>query len=106
MAHFAIINDENVVLNVVVVANEAITDENGLESEQMGKTFLSELLDIEESKIIQTSYNNNIRDIFASIGYYYDPAQDIFLYPYDMETGDYLSFEEAVEYNNMHIKDS
>ena len=39
---------------------------------------------------IQTSYNNNFRGIFASIGYTYDPVQDIFIAPVEENSDEAL----------------
>jgi len=71
MAHFAEIDDNNIVLRVLVV-------DNSIESE--GETFLSETLKL-GGRWIQTSYNANFRGCFAGVGYSYDPVQDIFIAP-------------------------
>ena len=71
MAHFAEIDDNNIVLRVLAV-------DNSMESE--GETFLSETLGL-GGRWIQTSYNSNFRGCFAGIGYSYDAVQDIFIPP-------------------------
>ena len=71
MAHFAEIDENNIVLRVLGL-------DNSLESE--GQTFLSETLGL-GGRWIQTSYNANFRGCFAGIGYSYDPIQDIFIAP-------------------------
>lgn len=71
MAHFAEIDDNNIVLRVLAV-------DNSMESE--GETFLSETLGL-GGRWIQTSYNANFRGCFAGIGYSYDAVQDIFIAP-------------------------
>ena len=43
MAHFAEISDDGTVLRVIVVSNDVITDEDGVEQEQLGKDFWSKL---------------------------------------------------------------
>lgn len=73
MAHFAEIDDNNIVLRVLAV-------DNSMESE--GETFLSETLNL-GGRWIQTSYNANFRGCFAGIGYSYDSIQDIFIPPYN-----------------------
>ena len=65
MAHFAQIDENNVVIQVLVVEQEVI------DTGDLG----------DSSKWIQTSYNNNIRGRFAGIGYTYDAAKDIFIEP-------------------------
>ena len=42
MAHFAELNQENVVLQVIVVNNDVLIDELGNESEQKGIDFCNE----------------------------------------------------------------
>jgi hypothetical protein len=77
MAHFAQL-ENNIVTNVIVVANETIIDENGNESEQKGKDFCSNLLG---GTWIQTSYNSNFRKNFAGVGCTYDETLDAFISP-------------------------
>jgi hypothetical protein len=77
MAHFAQLNDENVVTQVIVVANCELLD-NGVESEAKGVAFCESLLG---GRWIQTSYNGNIRKRFAGIGFSYDSTADVFLTP-------------------------
>lgn len=77
MAHFAELDSNNIVTNIIVVDdNELLVD--GIESEQKGIDFCVNLLG---GTWIQTSYNNNIRKNYAGIGYLYDPIRDAFYYP-------------------------
>ena len=76
MAHFAEIDDTNIVLRVIVVNNEDILDQDGNENEAIGAKFCHDLLG---GRWIQTSYNNSFRGNYAGIGYLYDPIKDIFL---------------------------
>lgn len=68
MAHFAKLDADNVVLNVLVVNNSDILDENGQESETVGIQFLQNLEGWENWK--QTSYN-------TKEGVYYDPDTNL-----------------------------
>ena len=77
MAHFAQLNDNNVVTQVIVVANEELLD-NGVESEAKGIAFCQSLLG---GNWKQTSYNGNIRKRYAGIGYTYDADKDVFIAP-------------------------
>jgi hypothetical protein len=77
MAHFAQLNDENVVTQVVVVNNAELLD-NGVESEAKGIAFCVSLFG---GRWVQTSYNNSIRRRYAGIGYRYDLAADVFIAP-------------------------
>jgi hypothetical protein len=80
MAHFAQLDENNVVLNVVVVSNSDTADENGIEKEEIGIQFLKSVLG-EDTNWRQTSYNNNIRKTYAGIGYTYDEILDAFVPP-------------------------
>ncbi len=75
MAHFAEIDENNKVLRVIVVNNEVITVD-GVENEQVGKDFCSNLFG---GNWIQSSYHGNFRQKAAGIGDYYDPINDIFI---------------------------
>lgn len=79
MAHFAQLNDNNVVTQVIVVANEELI-EDGVESETKGIAFCKSLFG-EDTKWVQTSYNGTIRVHFASIDYTYNVERDAFISP-------------------------
>lgn len=81
MAHFAELHENNVVKRVIVVHNNELLDENGVEQEQKGIDFCHNLLG---GRWIQTSYNASFRKRFAGPGMMYDQANDefIFLQPY------------------------
>lgn len=74
MAHFAKLDENNTVLEVLVVNNDALDLVN---EEASGISFLSELLGYSNWK--QTSYNSTIRKNFAGIGMTYDPIRDAFI---------------------------
>ncbi len=78
MAHFAKLDENNVVLAVHVVNNDVITID-GIESEQVGIDFLTQLHGHTNWK--QTSYNNNIRKNYAGIGDIYNEELDAFIAP-------------------------
>jgi hypothetical protein len=78
MAHFAEIDENNVVLRVIVVANKDTADASGNESEAIGVAFCQRLLG---GNWKQTSYNGNIRKNYAGIGYTYNAAIDAFVPP-------------------------
>jgi hypothetical protein len=79
MAHFAQLNENNKVLQVIVVANEELI-ENGVESEDKGIAFCKTLLGA-DTNWVQTSYNATFRKNFAGINYTYDPIADHFFAP-------------------------
>lgn len=78
MAHFAELDDNNVVKRVIVVANKDTSDAHGTEVESIGVAFCQKLLG---GNWKQTSYNGNIRKNYAGIGYTYDAAIDAFVPP-------------------------
>lgn len=78
MAHFAEIDENNVVLRVVVVNNKDILDVDGNEKEHIGATFLEKLLG---GTWKQTSYNGNMRKNYAGMGYTFDVQRDAFIPP-------------------------
>lgn len=71
MAHFAQLDENNMVLQVIVVHNNELMDEYGVEQEQLGIQFCQNLLG---GIWKQTSYNGNFRKNYAGIGYSYLPA--------------------------------
>ena len=79
MAHFAQLDDNNTVTQVIVVANDELLLD-GVESEVKGILFCKSLFG-EDTKWKQTSYNSTIRKNYAGIGYTYDAANDYFFAP-------------------------
>ena len=79
MAHFAQLDDNNIVTQVIVVANDELLLD-GVESEVKGILFCKSLFG-EDTKWVQTSYNGNIRKNYAGIGYTYDATNDYFFAP-------------------------
>ena len=77
MAHFAKLDENNIVLEVNVVNNDALDLSN---EEASGIAFLTEWSG-GHLNWKQTSYNGNIRKNFAGIGYRYDPDFDVFISP-------------------------
>ncbi len=84
MAHFAKINDSNIVTEVVVVHNDTAT------SESVGVAFLNDLYGTSDTWK-QTSYNTYgnehrlggtaFRKNYAGIGFTYDASNDAFISP-------------------------
>jgi len=97
MSHFAQIDENNIVTQVIVVANEDIQDANGVEVEEIGVAFCKKLLGA-ETNWKQTSYNNNIRVRYAGIGYSFSEELNAFIPPkpwpsfvLNEETADWVS---------------
>ncbi len=80
MSHWAEIDSNNVVIRVTVGDNNDPAGDEGYQwlIDNLGGTW------------IQTSYNNNFRGIFASIGYTYDPVRDIFIAPVEENSDEAL----------------
>jgi hypothetical protein len=78
MAHFARIDENNVVTSVVVVDNKDTSDAAGVEKEHIGAAHLEKILG---GTWKQTSYNGNQRKNYAGIGYTFDSQRDAFIPP-------------------------
>jgi hypothetical protein len=85
MAHYARVIDGKVT-KVHVLANEVITDDNGVEREELGQVFLAQLHGYNPEELIQCSYNGNIRAHYPSIGFTYDEERDAFIPPKPFES--------------------
>ena len=80
MAHFAELDDNNVVTRVVVVGNDVTTAAGPLGENDMhvdGETWCVNFFKTPNWK--QTSYNNNFRKQYAGKGFTYDSAKDKFI---------------------------
>ena len=71
MAHFAEINESNVVLRVLVVPDD---------QQHRGQEYMADDLGL-GGTWLQTSYNGKIRNRFAGVDYNYDPDDDVFYRP-------------------------
>ena len=74
MAHYAFLDENNIVTQVIVGRNEdevvdGISDWEAHYAEVMGQ------------RCVRTSYNNNIRKQYAGIGFTYDAVKDQFVAP-------------------------
>ena len=80
MAHFAELDDNNVVTRVVVIGNDVETSSGPLGNNDMhvdGEQWCIDFFKGGNWK--QTSYNNNFRKQYAGKGYTYDSAKDKFI---------------------------
>lgn len=84
MAHFAKLDENNVVIHVSVVDNSVLDDGTGNEVEQRGVDFLTELHKHPNWK--QTSYNGSFRKNYAGLGYKYMAEIDAFVPPKNYES--------------------
>jgi hypothetical protein len=73
MAHYAFLDENNVVTEVIVGVDETELIE-GIDPETWYGQFRGQTCK-------RTSYNNNIRKQYAGIGFTYDPIDDVFVAP-------------------------
>ena len=74
MAHYAFLDENNIVTEVITGRHEyetvaGITDWEAFYSYERGQ------------RCVRTSYNGNIRGVYAGIGYSYDEVNDVFVAP-------------------------
>ena len=74
MAHYAFLDKNNIVTEVIVGRNEnevveGVSDWENYYGSKRGQ------------KCVRTSYNNNIRKQYAGVGYFYDAIADVFVAP-------------------------
>jgi len=84
MAHFAELDENNIVTRVLVTNNDFPNQGYDWLVDNFGGTW------------IQTSYNGNIRKNYAGIGYTYDAARDAFISPKPYES--WLLVEETCQW--------
>ena len=80
MAYFAQIDDANRVLRVVAIADSDCNGGVFPLSEPTGIAFCQQLFG-QETRWLQTSYNNQFRGQYAGVGYSYDTFSDVFIAP-------------------------
>lgn len=80
MAHFAKLDDNNIVLEVNVVSNDDVNNLPFPESEPVGIDFLNTWAG-QVFNWKQTSYNASFRKNYAGVGFTYDLVKDAFIPP-------------------------
>jgi hypothetical protein len=86
MAHFAEIDENNVVIQILVTDNNAPNEGYDWLVENLGGTW------------VQTSYNGNIRKNFAGIGFTYNSELDAFIAPKPFDS--WLLDEETCQWKS------
>ena len=103
MAHYAFLDKNNIVTEVIVGIDEHETIE-GVEPETWYGQFKGQ-------SCVRTSYNNRIRGRFAGIGYTYDADKDLFIAPQPFpswttdETGEWHAPMAYPNDNNVYFWD-
>lgn len=80
MAHFAEIDENNIVIRVIVVNDKDILNDSNIESEDIGIAFLKSKYG-SDTNWKQTSYNGNMRTRYAGLNYTYNESLDAFVEP-------------------------
>ena len=97
MAHYAFLDENNIVTEVIVGRNETEVIDGIFDWEQYYGNLRNQVCK-------RTSYNNNIRKNFAGIGYTYDETRDAFIppkpYPSWVLNEDSCIWEAPVPYPN------
>ena len=94
MAHFAQLDGGNVVTAVIVVSNDDLLDENGVEQETLGIAVCESVVGV--GPWVQTSYNGNFRKRYAGIGFTYDAERDAFIAPKPDDDNEYTWDEDSL----------
>jgi hypothetical protein len=90
MAHYAFLDENNIVTEVIVgIDEDQLID--GLSPEEWYGNFRGQ-------RCLRTSYNHNIRKNYAGIGYTYDESRDAFIPPKMFES--WLLNEETCGWNS------
>ena len=86
MAHYALLDENNIVIQVITGVDENIT-QTDLDGTQVGgsseawEEFYATRSWLNATSCKRTSYNNKIRKQFAGIRFSYDPVNDVFIAP-------------------------
>jgi hypothetical protein len=101
MAHYAFLDESNIVTNVIVGKDETELID-GLTPEQWYSDYAGQIC-------VRTSYNGNIRYNYAGIGFTYDPVDDAFIAPMPQCGHDELLLNSKKQWecaNAEHINDT
>jgi hypothetical protein len=84
MAHFALVDSEDIVRDVIVIGNNDCGGGDYPSSEPVGQAFITDPHPTGlalEGNWLQTSYSGSFRGTYAGQGFTYDPVLDIFVAP-------------------------
>jgi len=96
MAHFAQLDESNVVMQVIVVHNNELMDGTD-ENEAKGIAFCQSLFGA-DTRWVQTSYNGNFRKNYAGMGFVYDAARDAFIAPKPESNPSFVLDEQTAQW--------
>jgi hypothetical protein len=96
MAHYAFIDENSIVTEVIVGIDETEVIEGKSPEDWYG--------DFRGQTCIRTSYNNKIRYNYAGIGYTYDPIDDAFIAPMPDCGHDELTLSNQKRWECSHVE--
>jgi hypothetical protein len=97
MAHFAQVNEENIVTQVIVIDNGIlINPQTNTEEENRGIAFCKEIFG-QNTDWVQTSYSGKFRGCYAGINYLYDSNSDTFVPPSSALLSSFFELSSYVE---------
>jgi len=102
MAHFAKLDSNNIVTDVIVISNDDLLDENGVEQESLGIKVCRNIFG-SRTKWVQTSYTGSFRKQYAGVGAKYDKDNDVFIAPKPFESwilDENFDWQAPIEYPN------
>ena len=88
MAHYAFLDSNNVVVKVIVGVDETVIQNGVGGSTEAWEQFYESQSWHQGLTCKRTSYNGNIRGVYAGIGYTYDADADVFVAPEPVELGE------------------
>lgn len=98
MEHFAQLDENNVVLQVIIIDEDDIKDSDGYVNEDIGIFYCKQLINNPNSIWKRTSFNHEFRGRFGNVGFTYDESLDVFIAPkpysswsLNLETTDWIS---------------
>jgi len=94
MAHYAFLDDNNIVTEVIVGKDETETID-GLTPEEWYANYRGQTC-------IRTSYNSKIRYNYAGVGYFYNPIDDAFIAPMPECGHEELELNDKKQWNCSH----
>jgi len=81
MAHYAFLDENNVVVKVIVGVDETVTQNGDGGSSEAWEQFYQNQCWHQGLTCKRTSYNNQIRKQYAGVGFTYDADADVFVRP-------------------------
>ena len=96
MAHFAKLDENNVVTHVYTIAQGLMFDAHGDESEELGIQYCQQFFG--PGTYVQTSYNGSFRRCYAGVGYTFNAERDVFFPPPPSEYPSWVFNEDLWQY--------